>query len=507
MGLQEKAGLLLAAVESGADVPGGVFLAKALQQAKLDYSAASLQRIDALLSQVRAKLKPVKEGFLDDAARENFALTLAFYLSSYVARQTGGDVSWHSADEAMQRLPADSLPDDPFLTHVLGNVPGSWLLPMVVLNDSLFAGESGHTASSWVERSIKLTQEREQEVALDWDVANLDRFLRGEKLRGGVAFEEELRAIRLDFSMESLIQIDELLRTIRAREALVYPEYIRAARTANLSRLLAVYMTRTAAVRAQCSLKWIEYAQAKEMGMDFELQFETTFLAAMGDQTLFPLLAVHELLFSEKPTLSCTLFAKKVLELKLPQIVTLRRGMSVPEKKASGLFGKLKAAPEMVWKKEIGQAAFMAGYGAFMALGGSEVPPTVLIPGADGKGVMVDLSFFGDGEAISQRADELMQTNPENVAYQVHLYEGYANLPRGRMDALLMHLVCYQRPTLSLLIGVPYTLASAGFSLHAPVIIQNTADPSLNAEIAAVFFAGLDSHKSINWREHEVVVT
>ncbi|GAA5168706.1 hypothetical protein [Viridibacterium curvum] len=505
MGLQDKAGLLLAAVESGADVPGGVFLAKALQQAKLDYSEASLQRIDALLSQVRAKLKPVKEGFLDDAARENFTLTLAFYLGSYVARELQDALTWHSLEEAAQQLPEGSLPNDEFVTHVLGLVPGSWLLPLVVLEDGLFSGTGEYSAAGWVKRTVERMLTEAQAVTLEWDIGNLDRFLRGEKLRGGVAFEEELRAIRLDFSIESLIQIDELLRTIRAREALVYPEYIRAARTANLSRLLAVYMTRTAAVRAQCSLKWIEYAQAKEMGMDFELQFETTFLAAMGDQTLFPLLAVHELLFSEKPTLSCTLFAKKVLELKLPQFVTLRRGMPVPDKKGTGLFGKLKAAPTMEWKKEVEQAAFVMGYGAYMALGGSEVPPTVLLPSAEGKGTLLDLSFMGDGEAISRRAEELMQHNPENVPYQVHLYEGYSNLPHGRMDTLLVHLKCYQRPTLSLLIGVPYTLASAGFSLRAPIILQSTADPSLNAEIAAVFFEGLDNHKSINWREHEVV--
>ncbi|WP_374356077.1 hypothetical protein, partial [Chitinimonas sp.] len=81
--MNEKARHFLAQYQTGGEIEGGLLFAKALQQANLDGNEASLDRIEALLSQLRAKRSPEETRFLADPAAVNFCLMLAFYLGDY----------------------------------------------------------------------------------------------------------------------------------------------------------------------------------------------------------------------------------------------------------------------------------------------------------------------------------------------------------------------------------------------------------------------------------------
>jgi hypothetical protein len=79
----------------GIEPGGGWVFPNALQQARLDYTPASLERMNLLLDEVKARLNPRRGLFLELPGGHNFCALLAFYLVSYIARQTGARIAWH----------------------------------------------------------------------------------------------------------------------------------------------------------------------------------------------------------------------------------------------------------------------------------------------------------------------------------------------------------------------------------------------------------------------------
>ncbi len=119
---------------AGAEVAGGWLYGKALQQAALDYSPDSLKRLDALLAQVRDRVKPSRD-VLDSPPGRNFASLLAFYVIEIARRLSGADIDWLDRAGVARVLPPGSvLPDTPAarlvagaLDHGLVFTPLGWL--------------------------------------------------------------------------------------------------------------------------------------------------------------------------------------------------------------------------------------------------------------------------------------------------------------------------------------------------------------------------------------------
>ena len=90
--MNDVARLFLDTYARGGEVDGGWKFGRALQQAQLDYSEESLERIDLLLKAIRERASPVHDEFLADPQGRNFLSLLAYYLMSVLSRRTGAEI-------------------------------------------------------------------------------------------------------------------------------------------------------------------------------------------------------------------------------------------------------------------------------------------------------------------------------------------------------------------------------------------------------------------------------
>jgi TPR repeat protein len=148
--LNDVARLFLETCARGGEVEGGWKFGKALQQAQLDYSEESLERIDLLLKAIRDRAKPSHDEFLADPAGRNFLSLLAFYLMAVLSRRTGVHIDWHDTASA-RRATSEwaNISDTPF-TRLVALAPdqGLLFLPLVWIHDRLFELGLGQYATS-----------------------------------------------------------------------------------------------------------------------------------------------------------------------------------------------------------------------------------------------------------------------------------------------------------------------------------------------------------------------
>ena len=153
----------------GGEVEGGWKFGKALQQARLDYSEESLERVDLLLKAIRDRTKPAHEEFIADPASRNFLSLLAFYLMAVLSRRTGAEIEWHDTASARKAV-ADwaNIAETPF-TRLVALAPdqGLLFLPLVWLHDRLFNLGLGQvdTASDYL---YSVASELEYDLPMAW---------------------------------------------------------------------------------------------------------------------------------------------------------------------------------------------------------------------------------------------------------------------------------------------------------------------------------------------------
>jgi TPR repeat protein len=167
--LNETARLFLETYACGGEVESGWKFGKALQQARLDGSEESLDRLDLLLKAIRERAKPVHDEFLADPAGRNFLSLLAFYLMSVLTRRTGVHIDWHDTASGRKAV-ADwaNISATPF-TRLVALAPdqGLLFLPLVWLHDRVFELGLGQyaTASDYL---LSVASELEYDLPMAW---------------------------------------------------------------------------------------------------------------------------------------------------------------------------------------------------------------------------------------------------------------------------------------------------------------------------------------------------
>lgn len=162
--MNRTAAELLQAYAEGIEPEGGVLYAKALRQVPLDYSAASLKRIDALLDQIRARVGIAEEGFLENIPKRHFALTLAFYLGECVARTLDKPIEWYDYHSAADRLQRDIHLPYGFSTYAVGMIDGNVCLPLDYVHNRLFK-QNGTRCAYHVASMVSRIAQRAREDA------------------------------------------------------------------------------------------------------------------------------------------------------------------------------------------------------------------------------------------------------------------------------------------------------------------------------------------------------
>ena len=167
--MNDVARQFLDAYARGGEPEGGWKFGKALQQAQLDFSEESLERVDLLLKAIRERAKPEHEAFIADPAGRNFLGLLAFYLMAMLSRRTGAEIEWHDTRSARQAV-ADwaSISETPF-TRLVALAPdqGLLFLPLVWLHDRLFGLGLGQVdkASDYLQ---SVASELEYDLPMAW---------------------------------------------------------------------------------------------------------------------------------------------------------------------------------------------------------------------------------------------------------------------------------------------------------------------------------------------------
>ena len=167
--MNDVARLFLETYSRGGEVDRGWKFGKALQQAHLDYSEESLERIDLLLKAIRERAKPVHDEFIADPAGRNFVSLLAFYLMAVLSRRTGVEIEWHDTASARKAV-ADwaNIAETPF-TRLVALAPdqGLLFLPLVWIHDRLFNLGLGQydTASDYL---YSVASELEYDLPMAW---------------------------------------------------------------------------------------------------------------------------------------------------------------------------------------------------------------------------------------------------------------------------------------------------------------------------------------------------
>ena len=136
-----RARMYLEAFFSQAEFPGGLSFRKALNQCSLDGTLESLDRVDSLLDQIRTKLKPQFNSFLDEAANQNFLYLLCFYVGSVIAKKSGKDVRWLSYQDMLREIPDDMqkrMFPECFQTSATCITAASFFVPLHSITSRLF---------------------------------------------------------------------------------------------------------------------------------------------------------------------------------------------------------------------------------------------------------------------------------------------------------------------------------------------------------------------------------
>jgi len=101
---QRAAGYLRALMGNYA-LTSGIMYKSELQDARLDFSEASLQRVDLLLDHIRNINTLSFNDFINDLPRQNFLFALAFYTGKVIELNSASVCNWLTADEFDQVTP------------------------------------------------------------------------------------------------------------------------------------------------------------------------------------------------------------------------------------------------------------------------------------------------------------------------------------------------------------------------------------------------------------------
>lgn len=458
----------------------------ALKQIKLDGSRDSLPRIDTLLAKIQQEFSPTP-AFFDQPEVDAFLRLLAYYVGEFIAKSINSSIDWYRYETATPLLGAD-LPKI-YWSSVIGMIKGEPLFPLTIFVEQ-FGDRSFQTSvTEYVENQIVTLQPpaplEENERARQF----LEAMNTGKHIPGGLTYGKEMRRMRLDYSIESLTGLQSLLDKIRSASP-NYDAFCSIAAKRNFMLCCAYYYVTCIARTHQAMLKWFSYEDARnQFDENLPHRLESMTACLLGDRLYYPVRTISEALFSDRPTRDLVLAAQSVATQLPPPPIRLKKPS------ADRISTLLQNGDPAL------HASFMGGQFASRALSiyvvqGSQCPPVVTY-GPDAS-VMMDLSFMDHPQEAGQR---LLDDNAENKPFAAMALDGYANLPTGRLDALIVDLRCYAKTArhnacpLKLVINIPYRPASDpnGRGVFSPFVLSTTAGGSDLDDLLDAFYLGLSS--------------
>jgi len=300
----------------------------------------------------------------------------------------------------------------------------------------------------------------------------------------GLAYESPLKVLTLDYSLDSLESLDHLLKQIRKAAKPNYQDFLDHANKKNFMLLCAAYLSTTIARAAGMEIKWYDYDEAlHELKLvDFAPRYETSVSCMIDGQLHLPLDVISEMLFHPNPTLTCQISAERFLANAQP----IR---SIPE--SSILMARHRLTLDQDQQDALSAVGKLAAHALYQVKGREAIAPQLLVPDGD------ELQFqsFESADGLERGMKELGQA-VAGQPYQVLAYDGFINLPTGRLDAINLKLKSYGANPIQLTISVPYRQATQphGFSIHRPKLVESSLSEEDHPSLFKAFYSGVKSY-------------
>jgi hypothetical protein len=277
------------ALVDGGPWPEPLAFGEALRAARLDGSADSLARLDALLRQLHEEQRPTPASLAAQAGGETFLILAAVALGLAVERAGGLSIEWLDRAEAARRLPPDMpLPEEDW-ARLVGVMANSPLVPLAVVQTSLFDDVPDMSCEAYAQRWVSRAQQYTLLTAPGMDANGrcrdlLETLTTGIAPAGGLLYDKAIRQAQLDYSPASLQRLDALLQQIREQTQPERGAFLMRPPAQNFLQLVACYAAMCTARIGQLPIKWLNFQEMVSQGADVTPQFETQFACLIDNQ-------------------------------------------------------------------------------------------------------------------------------------------------------------------------------------------------------------------------------
>ena len=123
---------------------------------------------------------------------------------------------------------------------------------------------------------------------------------------GGLSFQTKLNKSNLDFSIESLDRVDDLLDQVRVRLKPQFDQFLSVHSNQNFLYLLCFYVGQCVAVNSKQGIVWLDYSELIETFPEAKAMYPECFatsVTCLFEKTGFfiPLSSIQERLFDDPP--------------------------------------------------------------------------------------------------------------------------------------------------------------------------------------------------------------
>lgn len=324
--------------------------------------------------------------------------------------------------------------------------------------------------------------------AMDRVKAYLDAFDH-DKPMPAMAYRQELKALNLDYSAESLIRLDNFLTELRVGTRPEFQQYMQRGDLQQMLTFLGMYLGTTIARVTRQSIRWMERQEVNERGTWGQLpdMFTTMISCALADTLLhLPLEVICLILFDPDQAETCVQrlnFYRKNAKPLQPFYRTSLSKVIIAQTEA-----------EKTWAAAMRLGGVLAAYGIYLARA-EALAPTTLSGSA--------FQTFMDTPA--EIAIDQIRKNPQKLPFQSLAFDAYINLPEGRQDAVSVVIFCYGEFAVEWKIMLPYRREAdgAGLVFSTPLLAFSSRSNVNLPLLSHAFYVGVNSFKTPDntWNE------
>ncbi|NHB57785.1 hypothetical protein G9F32_07030 [Acinetobacter sp. 194] len=457
------------------------FIASALKTVNFNNTFESFKRLDQMFDAFKKQVGKLDANFIEDPLKCNTIKLIASYMGQFICYKLGQPENWQSYAEMHQVFQSFKDKPNDFIHQYGINCNNQITLPLFYVVK--------HFCSD--EHSIKISQEIENLIINNQILKINDTQMHSEEMHNmqtiyqkgyalfcETAFEPMVRASNLDYSLESLVRLDELMREIRTQYIQSPAQFLSKPKHFCFILYLAGYLGRVIAQECGCALRWYSSQQVSQMvGQAIPEQIGTCRIAQIDSGFFFISQHISDFLFAPKIETSSIEFAHSIIEKIKPVANPIYLAQSTTQ-------SSITITP---YDRVLQQAAILAHF-LLMKIHGvlpRQSPDETLIP-----------TSFPDGNTFHSHPDAELSTllsrldqNPDQLQLNVLGYEMYACLPQIRVDAISLHIRNYGEHHMNIQLVIPYysTFDYRGFCILQPYFQASDAETDRN--IAQIYHA------------------